>query len=290
LKIEITIEGPVDSISTLLERLRDFSPELGALGKHRGSLKIIETEKGLDSRLVFISRALKGMRGLELRVRNLAYSEPVVQSSDEPFSPIDSLLIQPWHPSLQETPDANTIFIDQQHAFGSGLHPTTILCLKGLEEIYGGQSSLRGKEILDFGCGTGLLAIVAAKWGARSAVGVEIDPDSVVTARRNVHLNTVAEKVTIVEGSWDAVDGAFDVIIANLVPSVLHRSGKSIRDYLKPQGTAIVSGFGEKQIDEMERFLESTELFTQKRTILNGWGALTLFGRSRQFAWISEVE
>jgi ribosomal protein L11 methylase PrmA len=288
LKIEITIGGPFDAVSRLRGKLRDFSPELGSPEKNRGSLKITETEKGLDSCLLFISRALKGTRDLELRVRNLAYSEPVVQASDEPFSPIDSLRIQPWNSSLPETPDANTTVIDQQHAFGSGLHPTTILCLKALEDLYRGASSLRGKEILDFGCGTGLLAIVAVKWGARKALGVEIDPASVVTARRNVEINRVDEKVTISEGSWNTVGGAFDAIVANVVPSVIYRTGEGVKNHLKPEGTAIVSGFGEKQMTEMEDFLGSIGLFSQKRRTLKGWGALTLSGGKRKAGRISD--
>jgi ribosomal protein L11 methyltransferase len=151
--------------------------------------------------------------------------------------------------------------------------------LKALEDLYRGASSLRGKEILDFGCGTGLLAIVAVKWGARKALGVEIDPASVLTARRNVEINRVDEKVTIVEGSWDTVGGAFDAIIANVVPSVIYRTGQRVHNHLKPEGTAIVSGFGEKQMAEMESFLGSIGLFSQKRTTLKGWGALTLSGR-----------
>ena len=290
MKIEITIGGPFDAVSRLQGKLMDFSPELGSPEKNRGSLKIIETEKGLDSCLLSISRALKGTRDLELRVRNLAYSEPVVEASDEPFSPIDSLRIQPWNPSLPETSDENTTVIDQQHAFGSGLHPTTILCLKALEDLYRGASSLRGKEILDFGCGTGLLAIVAVKWGARKALGVEIDPASVLTARRNVEINRVDEKVTIVEGSWDTVGGAFDAIIANVVPSVIYRTGERVQNYLKPEGTAIVSGFGEKQMEEMVTFFGSIGLFSRKRTTLKGWGALTLSGRKRKAGRVSDVE
>ena len=287
MKIEITIGGPFDAVSRLQGKLMDFSPELGSPEKNRGSLKIIETEKGLDSCLLSISRALKDTRDLELRVRNLAYSEPVVEASDEPFSPIESLRIQPWNPSLPETSDENTTVIDQQHAFGSGLHPTTILCLKALEDLYRGASSLRGKEILDFGCGTGLLAIVAVKWGARKALGVEIDPASVLTARRNVQINRVDEKVTIVEGSWDNVGGAFDAIIANVVPSVIYRTGERVQNYLKPEGTAIVSGFGEKQMEEMVTFFGSIGLFSRKRTTLKGWGALTLSGRKRKTARVS---
>jgi ribosomal protein L11 methyltransferase len=279
LKIEITIEGPFRDISRLCEKLKNLSPEPGSQGKSRGSLKILETEKGLDDSLLFISGALRGFRDMELRVRNLAYSEPVIAASGEPFSPIDSLLIQPWHPSLPKISDRRTIVIDQQHAFGSGMHPTTILCLKALKEVYTGESSMRGKEILDFGCGTGLLAIAAVRWGARRALGVEIDAASVLTARRNVALNRIETKVAILEGSWDAVDRPFDCILANLVPAVTYRIGERFPTYLKPEGTAIVSGFGENQIEEMEIFFKSVGLFSQERTTLNNWALLTLSTR-----------
>ena len=288
MKFEITIEGPLHSIARVCEKLEIFSPELESRENDRGSLKIAETEKGVDDCLLLVSRALRGFRGLEFRVRNLAYSEPAVVSFDRAFRPIGSLLIQPWNPSLPEIMDGCTIIIDQQHAFGSGLHPTTILCLKALDDMCRSKYPLRWKEILDFGCGTGLLAIAAVKWGARRAFGVEIDPASVLTARRNVGLNRVDEKVIILEGSWDTVDRTFDTITANLVSSVIYRTGEKIASYLKPEGKAIVSGFSEKQMEQIEIFFESTGLFPQKRTTLKGWGALTLCRRKREMGRAKE--
>ncbi len=290
MKIEITVEGPFDIIFRLRETLKDFSPEFASSVKHRGSLRIVQNEKEMEGCLLVVSRALRGIEDLEFRVRNLSYSEPVVRFSDRPYRPIPSLLIQPWHPSLPEAGNANAIIMDQQHAFGSGMHPTTILCLEGLEEISRSPSSLKNKEILDFGCGTGLLAIAAAKWGAQRVLGVDVDAASVLTARRNVGLNRIDEKVTIAEGSWGAVTGTFDAIIANLVPSVLYRTGKEIHSHLKPDGSTLVSGFSERQMGDMEAFLLSTGLYSQDRKILKGWAALTLTCRKGKNGRISGFE
>ena len=107
----------------------------------------------------------------------------------EPFSPTPSITIQPWTPGLVQPTDPRTIILDPLHAFGTGKHPTTLLCLRIMNRLANDTSrtqAFKGAKVLDFGCGTGLLAIAAVKMGAQEAVGIEIDPPSVLAAKRNV--------------------------------------------------------------------------------------------------------
>ena len=295
MQFEITIEGPYWAISQLCNNLASFSPLIKKIpgrndeNRERGRIIILESrEEHLDNKLLEISsivneakRTLSLKSEFHMRVRNLAYSEPSSGSSQfmEPFSPIDSMTIQPWTPDLAQPTDPHTIVLDPSHAFGTGQHPTTLLCLRIMDLISNDTlraHTLEGAKVLDFGCGTGLLAIAAVKMGAQEAVGVETDPSSVQAAKTNVDLNHLSGRVTIREGSWEVVHEKYDFIFANLVVAALLRTGTHIPDHLTQTGTVVISGFGENQMGEMKRFFEEAGLTISKQSTHEGWGAASL--------------
>jgi len=291
---EINIEGPFTAISQLNRNLASFSPVLKGIpvrndeDREMGRIIIVELdEANLDKKISGISSiitqtewALSLSSEFYVRVRNLAHSEPSAEANRfmEPFSPIPSMTIQPWTPDLAQPTDPRTIILDPHHAFGTGKHPTTLLCLSIMDLLANGSraQALKGAKVLDFGCGTGLLAIAAVKMGAQEAVGVEIDPPSVQTAKTNVALNHLSGRVTIREGSWEVVHEKYDFIFANLVVSALLRTGTHIPDHLTQTGTAVISGFGENQMGEMKRFFEEAGLTISKQSVLEGWAAVSL--------------
>jgi SAM-dependent methyltransferase len=292
MKIEIAIEGPVQAMSELLGRLARMSPTLERFrdpfeGDEEKARVLILADYGVfDDTLMEISRVVREVeralgleKDLELRTRNLAYSEPPVGGgpSGEPFRAVASMTIVPWHPSLARGIDEAAVVIDPHHAFGTGKHPTTHLCLESLERMARSERpgpGLKGKRVLDFGCGTGLLAIAAVKMGAGTALGIEIDPQSARTAERNVALNGLQGRVMIRCGSWDAVREKFDLILANVVASVLLRTGRQISGHLQDRGEAVVSGFSENQVEEIKRFLVTTGLILKDHSCRGGWAAL----------------
>ena len=296
MQFEITIEGPFTGISRLNSKLDSFSPVVKRVPLHGyehreiGRILIVITgEDRLDRELSSISgivteteRMLSLKSGFEIRVRNLAYSEPSAGSSQfaEPFKPIPSITIQPWSPELEHISDPHTIIIDPRHAFGTGKHPSTLLCLKIMDLMArdtSRASNIKGRKVLDFGCGTGLLAIAAIKMGAETAMGVELDAQAARASKTNVALNRFSQRIDIREGSWEVVNGKFDLVLANLVISVLLRTGKSIPRHLTQSGAAVVSGFGENQADEMKRFFEEEAgLTVTRRFTLKGWGAFVM--------------
>lgn len=292
MQFEIAIEGPLSAISALLNRLRGLLWQFETIQETthdkggRGKISLLETEEELlDDKLLRISRILREIersRSLEahfdIRVRNLSYSEPSTGDSlfARPFHPVPSIMVQPWSPSLTRAKDPRTIILDPNHAFGTGRHPTTQLCLK-IMDLMANDGCLRpGPEVLDFGCGTGLLAIAAIRMGARRAVGVEVDPQSAKTAKRNVALNDLSDRIEIREGSWEIVQERYELVLANLVAAALRRTGRRIPYWVKEGGRVIVSGFGENQKDEMERFFASLGFILSQGFDLNGWGALLL--------------
>ena len=147
---EITIEGPFAAISQLNSSLVSFSPVLKRIpvrndeNREMGRIIIVELDKdNLDKKLLGISstitqteRVLSLSSEFYVRVRNLAHSEPSAEAIPfmEPFNPILSITIQPWTPDLAQPADPRTIILDPHHAFGTGKHPTTLLCLRRSEE------------------------------------------------------------------------------------------------------------------------------------------------------------
>ena len=295
MQFEITIEGPFAAVSKLHNKLDSFSPVMKRVPLHDDEHReegrviiVIPGEDSLDQELSVISgivteteRGLSLDPGFYIRVRNLAYSEPSAGSSQfaEPFNPIPSITIQPWSPELARTTDPGTIIIDPHHAFGTGKHPSTLLCMTIMDLMANDESpalNIKGCKVLDFGCGTGLLAIAAIKMGAETAMGVEIDAQAARAAKNNVSLNRLSKKIDIREGSWEVVNGKFDLVLANLVASVLLRTGKLIPRHLTPSGGAVVAGFGENHAEEMKRFFEQAGLTVTRQFTLKGWTAFTM--------------
>jgi ribosomal protein L11 methyltransferase len=285
MKIEIAIEGPREAVRALHRKLACGSEEVGQgvdKDPQRAKLILVEEDERVNQVLIRISeiaeRELRIAESLEFRVRNLAYSEPSpwCESLREPFQPVPSLTVRPWSPTASRPDDRHEILLDSDLAFGTGRHPTTQLCLKALQDLSCGLWGLSGKSVLDFGCGTALLAIAAAKLGASHCQAVEIDPEAAATAKRNVVLNGLSDRVAISQGSWEAVEGRVDLLLANLVPSVLLRTGSEIPAHLREQGRAVVSGFGRNQSQEVEDFFSRLGLKTIERLELEGWSALIM--------------
>jgi ribosomal protein L11 methyltransferase len=292
---EIVIEGPQTLISELHRSVPGSAfaekPPAPFADENRDWAKItvLETDEDrLNARLIELSDRISGAeRGaglprntIEIRVRNLAYSEPYTGSGEfaEPFDPIPSLTVQPWRPGIEEPAGSRVMILDAPHAFGTGKHPTTRLCLRFLEKMAGAEaegSGLHDMRVLDFGCGTGILAMAAVKMGAARAVGVEIDPDAAAAAGRNAALNRLADRVEIRQGSWEAAPELFDLIVANVVAGVLFKVAGEIPAHLSRRGRAVVSGCGERQGEEVARLLEGCGMLRCEKITLEKWCALS---------------
>ncbi len=147
---------------------------------------------------------------------------------------IGRFLVRPTWSDAQEA-GAITIALDPGMAFGTGLHPTTQQCLEAVSYL-----DLEGLRVLDVGTGSGILAIAAAKRGAREVVGVDTDPLAVRAAKENAETNGVA--IDARAGSAADVDGAFDVVLANLVGPVLVQVAPHLRARLRTSGSLVAAG------------------------------------------------
>lgn len=142
-------------------------------------------------------------------------------------------------PSWREVPDPNAVnvMLDPGLAFGTGTHPTTALCLQWLDGL-----DLQGKTVIDFGCGSGILAIAALKLGAKAAIGIDIDPQAILASRNNAEANGVADKLQLFLAKDQPQNLHADVVVANILAGPLKELASQIITLVKPQGDLGLSG------------------------------------------------
>lgn len=172
------------------------------------------------------------------------------------------------------TPGGRAVLsIDPGMAFGTGGHDTTRLVLEALEDAVS-----PGAQLLDVGCGSGILSIAALLLGAEKAVGVDIDPLAVKTARENGELNGFTPPVlTILHGDLvDKVEGRYDVVAANIVADAIIALSPSIPRFLKPGGVYIASGIIDTREAEVLSALAACGFAVETRREHGGWLCLTL--------------
>lgn len=141
--------------------------------------------------------------------------------------------------------DACIIELDPGLAFGTGTHPTTALCLEWLD-----GADLRGKTVIDYGCGSGVLAIAALKLGAKSAIAVDIDPQAVTATLDNASRNFVAERIRVGIVADTALPPA-DVVLANILAEPLEALAASLTGLVAPGGHIVLSGLLAAQADRV---------------------------------------
>ncbi len=141
--------------------------------------------------------------------------------------------------------DSVVIHLDPGLAFGTGTHPTTAMCLEWLDGLH-----LEGRELLDYGCGSGILAIAGLKLGCRSAIGMDIDPQALIASGQNARTNNVAADLRVL-GSADEIEGQFDVVVANILAGPLVQFAESITLTLRGGGMLALSGVLCEQADDV---------------------------------------
>lgn len=183
-------------------------------------------------------------------------------------------------PAWLESPDRTRIpiRIDPGMAFGTGTHPTTQLCLELLEKY-----TPVGGDIIDIGCGSGILSIAALKFGAGAAFGVDVEREAIDSARENADANEVADRVSFALGSISEVQaGIFSIkraplVMANILASILQRLLDSgLDDLVAQDGVMILSGILEGQIPEMRLQIKARGLRVIEQVQIEDWVAFVV--------------
>ena len=172
-------------------------------------------------------------------------------------------------PSWRDVPDENAVnvMLDPGLAFGTGTHPTTSLCLQWLDSL-----DLTGKTVIDFGCGSGILAIAALKLGAAKAIGIDIDPQAIQASRDNAERNGVSDRLELYLPKDQPEEMKADVVVANILAGPLRELAPALMARMKPGACLVLSGLLDVQADAVEAAY--AELGKARRVQSGDWVAL----------------
>ena len=166
--------------------------------------------------------------------------------------------------------DSVVVMLDPGLAFGTGTHPTTSLCLSYLDSL-----DLKDKDVLDYGCGSGILAIAALKLGANSATGVDIDEQALIASKENAQRNGVEDKLQLVMGTDKKLDlPQFPITVANILAGPLAELEPIIASLTQSGGKLALSGILTEQADSVIEAY-SKDFVMNKVKDLDGWALLT---------------
>ena len=244
-----------------------FEPDLGTtpLWSHTHLLALFEADTDPDNLVAH----LQLLTGAELPQHQIEQIEDQdwERSWMDNFQPMrfgQRLWIVPsWHEAPE--PEAVNLLLDPGLAFGTGTHPTTSLCLQWLD----GQA-LNGCNVLDFGCGSGILAIAALLLGAKHAVGTDIDPQALEASRDNAGRNGIAAERFPLYLPGDMPAGTYDVVVANILAGPLVQLAPTISAHVRPGGRLALSGILAEQADEVRAAY--ADLFELDPTaVQDGW-------------------
>ena len=211
------------------------------------------------------------VEGLHVQALRQLQDQDWVRLTQSQFTPV-SITPQFWIvPSWHEVPPgaAQVIRLDPGLAFGTGTHPTTRMCLRWIAD-HATACTAPGARVLDYGCGSGILAIAAALHGARHIDAVDIDQDSVQTTRANAAANGAQLSV----GLPDAVTGRYDLLLANILATPLKLLAPLLSGLLQRGGQLVLAGILERQADELSRAY-APWLTLQVADSVDGWVLMT---------------
>ena len=257
----------------------DFLPELPEdKGISYVSFYLEESEDGKSDDTEILKQVKMGLEGLRSMVDvgsgMITYSETEdldwINNWKKYFSSftIDNLLIKPtWEEQKEEDKDKLLVEIDPGISFGTGKHETTQLCIKQLMKYIGKE--VKAPKVLDVGCGSGILSIVALKLGAREVVGTDLDADCMISTRDNMEVNHldaslgkfyVGNLIDDEELQKTVGTKEYEIVVANILADVIIPMAPVIPDRLKKGGYFITSGIIDFKENEVKEAIEKAGL------------------------------
>ena len=189
------------------------------------------------------------------------------------------LVIRPTWRRHRRAPADVVLALDPGMAFGTGLHPTTRLCLAGIEAL-ADRGTLAWARVLDVGCGSGILAIAALKLGATTALGLDTDPIAIEATIANARRNRLVRRLRARDGSLPSGEPGFDVVLANLIAGLLVPLAPALHDELLRGGSLLASGIFVDREAEVGAAFEAADLEVTGRSREGDWVALEAVRRA----------
>lgn len=272
------------------EALSNFLFEQGATGieeieEFSGNLRLRAyfVQDGSEKKLLqAISKYIKSLKYLDKEISNLEMETVSIPEKDwaadwkrffKPFQVSSKFIIKPPWAKVKVKEGMIPINILPAMAFGTGTHPSTKLCIKALEEL----EKIDDLSVLDFGTGSGILAIISAKLGANDVLGIDKDEVAIENARINVKENSVLNIVKIKRASIGNIKRTFDIIVANIDLKTLTRSCNSIIKRVKKNGFVILSGILETEMERLKKFYIGKNRFKLIKSLKDGeWACIVM--------------
>jgi ribosomal protein L11 methyltransferase len=235
---------------------------------------LVELWTSLGTEVESITRALEGLPR-RWRWRLVEVDERVVHTWREYAHPVwisaDLVVVPAWYQGDLGPHVSNAIRldIDPGEAFGMGDHPTTIASLRAL------RAAMRpGATVVDVGCGSGILAVAAARFGAARVSAIDIAQAAVAATVDNARRNDVSERLEVSTTPLAEISGCFDIVVANILAPVIRELAPDLRRVLEPDGVLIVSGLLRDRTSEVVEALAPLRVIETDRC--EGWAAITL--------------
>jgi ribosomal protein L11 methyltransferase len=277
-----TIDEGEEPAAGLLERFFGHTPAVNRNAKTGEVVVTAYLEKlpapqrslraELESSLGDMRVAWGDSRMAKLTIKRLP-RENWAESWKRHFRPIEvgrRLLIKPGWSRRRAKAGQRTVILDPGLSFGTGQHPTTLFCLQQIARC---RREVVPQSLLDIGCGSGILAIAAAKLGYSPVVALDNDPEAVRASRRNVKQNNVqvaARQADLTRLPLEA-EGRYDVICANLIGDLLMDQAEKIRHWLKPGGKLVVAGILREEFHELQKKLRRCCLTLEMAGVNKEW-------------------
>lgn len=261
----VAIEDPNDILGREQGPLTWDFADLDVL-EHKGDVAVVKgyfsEEDNIEDILNFVNERLEDIKNQGIDITPGTVESEKMFEEDwannwkkyyKPFRVGKSLIVKPIWEEYEAKDGDLVVELDPGMAFGTGDHETTNMCMKALEEYV-----TKDSVVFDVGCGSGILAIAAAKLGAKKAVGVDLDPVAVESAKENVSYNNL-DNIEILYGNLvDVIEGKADVVVANILAEIICILTEDVKRVLKDGGIFITSGIIHDRVDMVVKKMEAS--------------------------------
>ena len=261
----VAIEDPEDILGREQGPLTWDFADINVL-EHKGKVAVVKgyfsEDDNIEEIVKYIESKITELKemGLDLgeaKVEHeLMYEKDWAETWKQYYKPIlvgERIVVKPIWEEYEPKNDELVVELDPGMAFGTGTHETTRMCIQALERYVKPETT-----VFDVGCGSGILAIAAAKLGAKLSVGVDLDPVAVESSKENVAHNKL-DNIEILEGNLvEVIEGKADVVVANILAEIICILTDDVKRVLKQGGTFITSGIIHDRVEMVCEKLEAT--------------------------------
>lgn len=259
----VAIEDPEDILGREQGPLTWDFADINVL-EHKGKFAVVKgyfsEEDNIDEIIAYINEKVEKIKALGIDVGEgkvefeKMYEEDWANNWKKYYKPSkvgEKIVVKPIWEEYEVKDEELVVELDPGMAFGTGEHETTRMCIQALEKYVQKDST-----VFDVGCGSGILAIAAAKLGAKLAVGVDLDPVAVESAKENVGFNNI-DNIEILHGNLiEVIDGKADIVVANIIAEIICILTEDVSRVIKPNGYFITSGIIHDRVEMVTNKLE----------------------------------